>query len=333
MFSGVLFFMYIFAGFAGVLVILLAVLLIRYWSNGNKKLLAAIRNFTMCTALIDFLYFWNEYSMLVHDKHLPVPALMRVADMCLFIGQVYFWIVYMREKSMLKEDSHKTKNRISLFCILICIVLAVIGYGCLMKDYYVASPGINRCLAVSMEIIMSILLTFVNLWYLMTAMAEVVQKKCRLYIICISVLLIINGTWNGILVIELMTERINAFIQDIYDPTPVFLLAINVVVMFLILGEDFTSLFKADGGENRQENDLSKTLNHIAEIHFLTEREREVLELAYRKMTNPEIADTLCISKYTVKNHMHNIFEKLDVSTRAELVHLIDERKDHKTAK
>ncbi len=51
------------------------------------------------------------------------------------------------------------------------------------------------------------------------------------------------------------------------------------------------------------------------------------MELAYRKMTNPEIAEALCISKYTVKNHMHNIFEKLDISTRAELVSLVDNYK------
>ena len=41
-------------------------------------------------------------------------------------------------------------------------------------------------------------------------------------------------------------------------------------------------------------------------------------------MTNPEIAEKLCISKYTVKNHMHNIFEKLDISARADLIMFVD---------
>ena len=65
-------------------------------------------------------------------------------------------------------------------------------------------------------------------------------------------------------------------------------------------------------------------LDHIAEKHFLTVREREVLELCYNGMTNPEIADALFISMNTVKRHLHNIFEKMDVSTRIELVHMVN---------
>ena len=48
------------------------------------------------------------------------------------------------------------------------------------------------------------------------------------------------------------------------------------------------------------------------------------MELAYHRMTNPEIAEKLCISKYTVKNHMHNIFEKLDISAKADLIMFVD---------
>ncbi|MDO5140598.1 MAG: helix-turn-helix transcriptional regulator [Eubacteriales bacterium] len=39
----------------------------------------------------------------------------------------------------------------------------------------------------------------------------------------------------------------------------------------------------------------------------LTKREREVAYLAYEGLTNPEIAERLCISQYTVKRHMHSI--------------------------
>gem|GEM_PF-3765004 len=68
-------------------------------------------------------------------------------------------------------------------------------------------------------------------------------------------------------------------------------------------------------------------LDLIAEEHFLTVREREVLELCYEGMTNPEIAEALYISMNTVKRHLHNIFEKLDVSTRIELIHLVNSKK------
>lgn len=50
----------------------------------------------------------------------------------------------------------------------------------------------------------------------------------------------------------------------------------------------------------------------------LTDREREVLTEIGRGRRNKEIADTLFISEKTVKNHISNIFAKLEVNSRAE---------------
>jgi DNA-binding CsgD family transcriptional regulator len=50
----------------------------------------------------------------------------------------------------------------------------------------------------------------------------------------------------------------------------------------------------------------------------LTAREREVLELVARGLTNREIADTLVISVKTVGIHVSNILRKLGVPTRVE---------------
>lgn len=50
----------------------------------------------------------------------------------------------------------------------------------------------------------------------------------------------------------------------------------------------------------------------------LTPREMEILGLVGRELSNREIARLLSITVATVKNHVHNILERLDVSTRAE---------------
>lgn len=50
----------------------------------------------------------------------------------------------------------------------------------------------------------------------------------------------------------------------------------------------------------------------------LTERQREVLELIREGMTNAQIAEKLYIEVGTVKNHVHNLLQKLEVDNRHE---------------
>jgi DNA-binding NarL/FixJ family response regulator len=52
----------------------------------------------------------------------------------------------------------------------------------------------------------------------------------------------------------------------------------------------------------------------------LTEREREVLELIAQGYNNSELAARLTISAKTVRNHISNIFSKLQVADRAQAI-------------
>ncbi len=52
----------------------------------------------------------------------------------------------------------------------------------------------------------------------------------------------------------------------------------------------------------------------------LTDRENEVLELIAKGQNNQEIAQGLTISQKTVRNHVSNIFNKLQVADRAQAI-------------
>jgi DNA-binding NarL/FixJ family response regulator len=66
---------------------------------------------------------------------------------------------------------------------------------------------------------------------------------------------------------------------------------------------------QASGGSGKRERERSP----------LSTREREIVGLVAQGFKNKEMAEKMFISEQTVKNHLHNIFDKLGVSDRLEL--------------
>jgi len=63
---------------------------------------------------------------------------------------------------------------------------------------------------------------------------------------------------------------------------------------------------------------FSDVENSVTDDADLTPRELEVLKLIGEDLTNQQIAEELVIEVGTVKNHVHSILEKLNVSSRGE---------------
>ena len=89
------------------------------------------------------------------------------------------------------------------------------------------------------------------------------------------------------------------------------------------------SIHKVYGGEiwldNRMTAEVMKAFAKSSdggprrEKPLLSDREKEIVQLVAQGFRNKEIGEKLFISEQTVKNHLHNIFDKLGVSDRLEL--------------
>ncbi|RPI01432.1 MAG: DNA-binding response regulator [Calditrichaeota bacterium] len=57
-----------------------------------------------------------------------------------------------------------------------------------------------------------------------------------------------------------------------------------------------------------------------------TDRERQVVNLIAEGLSNKEIAEELHIATYTVKSHVHNILEKMELSTRLQVAAFVHKK-------
>lgn len=74
------------------------------------------------------------------------------------------------------------------------------------------------------------------------------------------------------------------------------------------------NIIKKSSEDNRSFNDYASTYN-------LTKREIEIIELLAQGFSNNKIASKLCISSNTVRTHIDNIFNKLNVSSRTAVLY------------
>ncbi len=141
-------------------------------------------------------------------------------------------------------------------------------------------------------------------------------------------------------IIELLPE-IKIVFLTIYDDDDRLIAAIRLGAKgYLLKNIPVANLLSALRGMLRGEAALSRVMtsrileefSHTAHgsadhesnnpVDLLTGREMEVLREMVGNASNREVAERLFISENTVRNHVHNILEKLNVSSRREAITL-----------
>lgn len=139
---------------------------------------------------------------------------------------------------------------------------------------------------------------------------------------------------NGIDVLRKMKEDkspVKVLILTVHNELEYLLNAVDIGVEgYIMKDSDSSELKKAiravRDGENYIQSSLIPALNNQLlnrdedkdKVASLTNRELEVLVQVANGMFNKEIATNLNISERTVKNHISNIFKKINVSDRTQ---------------
>lgn len=139
---------------------------------------------------------------------------------------------------------------------------------------------------------------------------------------------------NGIEVLEDIRRRklpVKVLILTVHNEIEYLVRAVDIGIEGYLLKDSDSSelkeaIEKVMEGENYIQPSLVPLLNSrlisrdtdMEKIDLLTRRELEVLILVANGMFNKEIAIKLNISERTVKNHISNIFKKIDVADRTQ---------------
>ena len=139
---------------------------------------------------------------------------------------------------------------------------------------------------------------------------------------------------NGLEVLQKMKDnkmKVKVLVLTIHSEVEYLLKAVDIGVNgYLLKDSESAELKKAitavKNGDNYIQPSLIPVLNakmidrdsDAVKIENLTKRELEVLKNLSHGMYNKEIAEKLEISERTVKNHISNIFKKIEVTDRTQ---------------
>ncbi|GLX70404.1 hypothetical protein MU1_47500 [Paenibacillus glycanilyticus] len=120
---------------------------------------------------------------------------------------------------------------------------------------------------------------------------------------------------------EQATEAVNLDYDGV-TPSPYYIMDTRGNKVKQYVDKMIAALGVQDDDEHEESDDEAGE----AVLALLSRREREVVERVALGRSNLELASDLCLSEVTVKKHLANIFRKLDVKSRSQLIHKVSGR-------
>jgi DNA-binding CsgD family transcriptional regulator len=103
----------------------------------------------------------------------------------------------------------------------------------------------------------------------------------------------------------------------------IILSTFNLLVLNIIPIPFLGGFLKEDSEGVMSSPDTREKIEAFYRIHGLSKREKEIVDLIVAGKSNEQIEQELFISIFTVKKHISNIFMKMDINSRAQLIPMV----------
>jgi DNA-binding CsgD family transcriptional regulator len=328
--------MSVFLGLVGIVAILSAVASKEFQRTKQYNSVLMFTVCILCYCTLYFAFYFREKVLAIYELELP----WRIADYTAGCLIVFFWV-------FLTLNFNESANRDKTLLVITTSVVAVralfsyVMTSIYMDAYYRVTDGSIVRILFGLETFLVILCLVLIVFSSYQAFKNSSLSVTRTYILLVSAALSALEIAQIIYNYHLYLGRfgVSEWEMYVFDPVPPVFIFVNLVNVIFIFKADFAPIYIASIYRESSENlgssvkiDAEALLDVTAEKHRLTLREREIMRLIYEGFTNPDIAAELFISRNTVKRHLHNIFEKLDVSNRIEVIHLINSQRQHDTS-
>lgn len=312
--------------FVLLMIFILAGLLVKHRSVGKSPVLTRLVCLVTCFFGMVLLYYYESF-MGKYTGQFERSVISRIADFSLYVMSWYFWISFLLmnlyKAGYVREKTDKQIN------ILLIASLVIFTLSCILfiDDSYYVKNHIARIVLIAVESISYIIWSGLNVCYTLESMKAGLQRSTKLFIITCSPLLLLFGIYDEIVTIRLMTGNMSYRIESFYyEPAYLAMTLIVVSTLVYIFKHDFSPLYFREN--TICEISDTEVLKRLGTECGLSKREAEVADLIFRGDSYEDIAEKLFISKLTVKKHVHNLYEKLNVSKRMELINLVRYEKE-----
>ena len=275
------------------------------------QLLRHLLNYTIFFNLSLFVYQISEYVFfnILGSESANLPPLVRVImsliGFIVEIGMTYSLVktsLYLLGKKSFRRIDHGFIISISLIGISFVIGLTI----------FIQSGSVQWIMQTYRVLVVMAILSMFTALIITTICRKpdcTVMKKKAIRSFGGLYLLKYNLTWA----ILLLPNTVNLY------AIAVILILSNFIPIFWL--KEFFVKYYVDIDSSRTES----ILEMLSQEYRISKREREIIELILKGKSNKEIEDILCISFSTVKNHIYNVYQKMGINSRGQLMHMVME--------